>query len=343
MAKVALITEQVTPLVETLAKALQFQKQDVVIVTSREAARKLSGEFSVLAPFRKWNAFEAVRSLPALLSQNFDVWHFLFPSVDSQPLAAHWILGACARGLQQKVIAGSFSDPQNLRGWRQGKFPAMLDLALFPNRSFLMQAKREKSLGPHTLAEVLPPLEVPGEQESPKIREEVGRLLKGLGPYLVLPDLQNGPAWLENSPLDIVVLKPHPRKGSKHPHVFYTGELHPAERDLIIENARAICLLFGEYSTLELQRFHQWSERFRRPLIVNRYQTEVWPGLCWHERSGWVLEDGDDPLRDLLIRNPQLNLPGGFENFSHRELVDSTLNELLRLYQRSFTIRWANG
>lgn len=343
MAKVALITEHMTPLVESLAKALQFQKQEVVIVTSGETARKLSGEFSVLAPFRKWNALEAVRALPALISQNFDVWHFLFPSVESKPRSAHWILSACARGLQQKVVAGSFSDPQNLRGWGNGRFVSMLDLALFPNRSFLMQAKRERALGPHTLAEVLPPLEVPGAPEASKIRDEIHRLRRGLRPYLVLPDLQDGPAWLENSPLDIVVLKPHPRKGSRHPHVFYTGELHAAERDLMIENARAICLLFGEYSPLELQRFHQWSEKFHRPLVVSRYQTEVWPGLCWHEKSGWVLDDGDDPLRELLIRNPALDLPGGFENLSHRELVDSTLNELLRLYQRSFTHRWANG
>ena len=340
MAKIALITDSVNPLVESLASALDHQKQDVTVVTSRLAIEKLPSHIRGIAPFKKWTAFEAMRSLPTLLSQNFDVWHFLFTSPQSRPTAAHWILASMARSLPQKVIAGSFSSPENLRGFGDGRFLSMLDLALFSNRSFLMQAKRQYSLGSHTLTEVVPPLEGLNPQSDFKIREETHRFLKGLRPYLVLPDLQDGPTWLENSPMDFVVLRPHPRRGSSHPHIFYTGELFPSERDLFLQNSRALCLLFGDYSVLELQRFHQWSEQMQKPLIVNRYQTEVWPGLCWHLKSGWVLEDGNDPLRELLIENPKLELPQKFENYTRRELVDSTLNELLRLYQRCFVQRW---
>lgn len=340
MAKVALITESFSPLVENLAVALGHQKQEVVIITSRAAAEKIPSGLTVLAPFRKWSALEAMRALPALLSQNFDVWHFLFPTAENRPMGAHWVLATMARGLPQKIIAGSFSSPDSLQGW-DARFLALLDLALFANRSFLMQAKRRRQLAPHTLAEVLPPLDGGPPSSDARIREETHRLLDSLRPFLILPDLQEGPEWLAHSPLDFVVLKPHPKRGSKHPRVFYTGELTPAERDLFIERSRAICLLYGDYSVLELQRFHQWSEKSQRPLIARRLQTEIWPGLCWHLKSGWILEDDKDALRNLLIENPTLALPSGFENYSRRELVDSTLNQLLRLYQRTFMQRWA--
>jgi hypothetical protein len=339
MAKVALITEEFSPLVESLATALSHQKQEVVIVTSRSAAEKVPSHLSALAPFKTWSAMEAVRSLPALVAQNFDVWHFLFPTGETRPLSAQWILATVARSLPQKVIAGSFSSPESLRGW-DSRFLSLMDLALFSNRSFLMKEKRRRHLAEHTLAEVLPPLEGVAVHQDAHLREESHRLLSCLRPFLVLPDLHDGPNWLDNSPLDFVVLKPHPRRGSKHRHVFYTGDVSPAERDLFIERSRGICLLYGDYSVLELQRFHQWSEKSQRPLLVRKRQTEIWPGLCWHLKSGWVLEDGGDPLQPLLIENPNLELPQGFENYSQREIVDSTLNQLLRLYQRSFVQRW---
>jgi hypothetical protein len=159
-------------------------------------------------------------------------------------------------------------------------------------------------------------------------------------PFLVLPELQKGPDWLTKSPLDFVVLRPPPRKGSSHPHVFYTGDLFPAERDAFLQKAQALCLLYGDYSVLELQLFHQWSEAHHLPVIATKHQLELWPGLCWHTKSGWVLEDTPDPLQALLVENPSLTLERGFENYPHRELVDSTLNELLRLYQKSFKLRW---
>ena len=173
-----------------------------------------------------------------------------------------------------------------------------------------------------------------------KFLNETHRLLGSLRPFLLLPDLQTGPAWLEHSPLDFVVLKGAPRRGSRQRHVFYTGELFPAERDAFLKRAKALCLLYGDYSVLELQRFHQWSEAHHVPLIVHRRQTELCPGLCWHSKSGWVLEEGPDALKNLIENNPNLNLGRGFENYPHRELVDSTLNELLRLYQKSFALRW---
>lgn len=339
MAKVALITETFSPVVESLATALSHQKQEVVLVTSRSAAEKVPSSLNVLAPFRQWSALEAVRSLPALVSQNFDIWHFLFPQSDSRPHAAHWLLATVARSLPQKIVAGSFTSPENLRRW-DGRFLSMLDLVLFPNRSFLMLAKRNAWLREHALTEVLPPLEGFSPVSDERVREEIHRLLGGLRPFLLLPDLQDGPRWIDRAPIDFVVMKPHPPRGSSHRHVFYTGELSTSERDLLLERAKALCLLYGEYSTLELQRFHQWSEKARLPLIVHKSQTEIWPGLCWHHRSGWVLEGPGDELQSLLIENPSLQLPQGFENLPRREVVDSTLNQLLRLYQRSFVQRW---
>ncbi len=340
MAKIALITDSFSPLVESLATSLSHQKQDVTIITTRSAFEKVPSHLNVLTPFRKWNSIEAVRALPILISQNFDVWHFLFPASESRPRAAHWLLASVARSIPQKIVVGSFAGPGSLKRW-DARFLKLLDLALFSSRSFLMQAKRNKWLKPSTLAEVLPPLEGLAVPSEGHVREETHRLLKGLRPFLILPELQEGPDWIENSPLDFVVLKPHPKKGSNHKHVFYTGYLTPAERDLLISRAKAICLLYGDYSALELQRFHQWSETAACPLIVRQFQTDIWPGLCWNLKSGWILEDIGDPLQNLLIENPALVLASGYQNYSRRELVDSTLNHLLRLYQKSFVLRWS--
>lgn len=340
MAKVALMTETLSPLALNLASALEQQKQEVVLITSRSEIEKAPSKIRVLAPFKRWSSFEALRAAPALLGENFDVWHFLFPTTDARPRTAHWMLAALARGIPGKVIAGSFSNIQNVAGWKNEKFIGLLDLALFPNRSFLMQMKRRHTFGSHTLAEVLPPLDWMPSTSTPRFRDETQRLLSGLRPFLILPDLQSGPKWLSQSPVDFVVLRAPPRRGSSHPHVFYTGELYPAEREAFMKRAKALCLLYGDYSVLELQLFHQWSEKHQIPVIANKHQTELWPGLCWHTKSGWVLEESGDPLRDLLVQNPSLQLERGFENYPHRELVDSTLNELLRLYQKSFALRW---
>lgn len=341
MAKVALITEFLTPLALNLASALEQQRQEVVLITSKSEKEKAPTHLTAIFPFQKWSATEAAKILPKLMTENFDVWHFLFATPESKPRMAHWCLAVVAKTLPNKVVASTFSSQQNVASFKNEKFISLVDLALFPNRSFLMKMKRRKTFGSHALAEVLPPLDWQDDNKTQTFRDETLRLIKNLRPFILTPELKIGPEWIDHSPLDFVIPKAAPKKGSQHPHVFYTGELFPNEREALLKRAKALCLLYGDYSVLELQKFHQWSEQYQLPLIVLRHQTELYPGLCWNEKSGWILEDGAaGGLKSLLVRNPKLELKSEFQNYPHRELMDSTLNELLRLYQRAFMRRW---
>jgi len=342
MAKIALISQKITPHLEALAGALTFQKQDILIITSKSELAKVSPEWRAIAPFEKWSLTEAMKALPSLISQPCDVWHFIYSNSSLRPKPADWIIAGILHTLPRKVVAASFSDSGQVSGLFMNAFFKSLDLALFSKRSLLMKTKREHEFGDHPLTEVIPPLDLESIQTLGPVNDEMIRLTQSLhSSYLVVPDLHKAPEWIESSPLPIVVLRPGNKKYRHLKNVFFVGDnLQVSDLEHLLSCSRALCLAFGDYSPIELQRYHQWSERLKLPLIVTTGQTEEFPGLCWHQKSGWVLDNPGPELWRLLGSNPNLELDGNYETISRQDLMDSTLNELLRLYQKSYSQRW---
>lgn len=350
MAKIALITENLTPHALDLAKALHQQKQEVILISSQSEKEKAPSNISVRFPFRSWSIKEALRALPSLISENFDVWHFLFTHEDNHPKLSHWLMAALAKTIPHKIVVSSFNGKQNFRNLKDEKFLSLMDLSLFPERSLLMDLKRKHRFANNSLTEILPPIDIfPAVTENTRlIREESYHLLQQLRSFILLPHEPPKFSWFKHSPVDLLVLQEKPKEtlfaqSNATSRLFYTGNLSLEEQALFFSKAKALCLIYNDYSALDLQKYHRISEQFQLPLIVRKQQTEIYPGLCWQDRSGWIFADHDDGLQKLVVTNPDLKLAEAFANYPHNELIDSTLNELVRLYQKTYVKRWTTN
>jgi hypothetical protein len=112
---------------------------------------------------------------------------------------------------------------------------------------------------------------------------------------------------------------------------------------MALQKSKALLLAFSDLSALELQRFFQLSIKTKTPIIIRPRQNDLFPGLVIQDRTGWVLQNGEASLRELLQNNPNLDLnlslePSANRNLSH-DLIDSSINELHRFYQRALASR----
>ena len=340
MARILLITEELNSVVWTFAKSLHEQRQDILVVTSKNCDLAEVPPFEIWSPFQKWSAIEASRLVPKMLSWNPDIVHFFFTHEEERPRAAHWILSAVVSSLPGKTLAASYFAEGSVRSFTDRAFLRMFDMNTFGTRSQLMRIKRQKSLAPKTVAEVLPPLEDYVLKTDQSIRPNLTKLIRTLGPYVLIPEAP--PAnfdeiLLAHHGFETLVLGENQRRRTK---TYSTGSLNPNERDFVFKNASALILAECDLSVLELRRYHEISEKTGLPLVVTSYQNEILPGLCRNCRSGWVLERGLTGLEKVLEENPGLKLNVEYSAYSGHELMDNTLNELLRLYQRAFLTRW---
>lgn len=338
--RILIITEELNSVVWTFAKSLQQQKQDVMVLTTRDQDFATNPPFTTLTPFRKWSMIEGARLIPRLITWNPDVFHFFYASEKQYPRAAQWVISTFAAGLPQKTLVASFFSDGNVRSFRDRAFLKLFDVNTFGTRSQLMRLKRKKLLPEGAIAEVLPPIEADSFIATTRVRPEVEKLISTLGQFILIPDRAPRflpPAFFKERGFEVLALRDRFRPHSWH---FATGPLSAAERDYVFSKAHALLIAECDLSVLELRRFHQLCERNRLPVVATAYQNELLPGLCWDGKSGWVLDQGLAGLQKIMADNPELKLEREFSGYSGVELVDNAMNELLRLYQRAFSQRW---
>lgn len=340
MAKIALITDEINPISLGFASSLRQQNQEVLFLSSDRNAYSQVPTFTLMTPFKDWSLLEGLRALPHLTAWNPDIWHFLFTGENARARGAHWALAAFASALPQKTLVASFFANQRLKSLADRAFLRLFDLRTFASRSHLMRVKRIARVN-RGLNEVLPPIESAEFPDTRRVRDEIERLAEVLYPFILMPDPPPAgfdPQLLRSRGIEILLLSD---RFKFHSNFFYTGPLGWAERRYLLEKSRALILAGCDLSVVELRRFFELSEQTQTPLMVSQYQNELLPGLCHHERSGWVLERGWESLGAILDTNPRLELKKDFSGLSHMELTDSTLNELLRMYNRAFSVRWS--
>lgn len=340
MSRIVLIADELNSVSLGFAKSLLQQSHDILLLSSVRKTFDQVPEFPILTPFNRWSLFEGARVLPQLAHWNPDVWHFLFTTDRSQPRPAHWLLAAFANTQLEKTLVASFFSNNQLKSTVDLAFLRWFDLRTFGTRSHLMRVKRRLALPAKSLDEVLPPIEEVKTRDALRIRPEIERLTETLTPYILIPDPPPSglmPQWLHSRGYEGLLLSD--RFKSRSPF-FHSGPTSAMEREFLLKKSRAFYLADSDLSVIELRRFHELAETTKTPLIVSRYQNEILPGLCWHQKSGWVLESGSKSFLSLLNENVQLRLPEGFVGLSRHELTDSTLNELTRLYGRAYQLRW---
>lgn len=341
MARIALIAEELNSISLAFGLSLQQQMQDVLFLTAANPQFSQVPQFPIMTPFRHWNFFEGLRVLPQVTAWNPDIWHFLFTSENFTTKSAHWVMASFASALPGKTLAVSFFSNNQIKTMTDRAFLRFFDLRTFGSRSHLMRVQRQTSLTFKGINEILPPLEHADPTEVQRVRPEIEKLQENLTPFVLMPDPpspQFDPGLFRNRGMEVLLLSDRFKSRSAF---YYTGSLSWAEREFLMRKSRALVLVGCDLSVIELRRYHELAERTETPLVVSQHQNDLLPGLCLHQKSGWILDQGLAGLPNLLDSNPKLELAKEFAGVSRHELTDSTLNELLRMYRRAFSVRWS--
>jgi len=337
MAKIALLTQKLTPEALGLARALKFHRHDILLITSAMETVPDDLGFQVLTYFKSWSAFEALRFFPRILGQAPEVWHFVFADAAfEKPTPAHWILAQLARALPGRVVAASFYDSLfEMSVTRLLPFLKSCDIVTTATRENLMFIKRKSMLHRHCETEVLPPFITSSSPDFEQIvDQDLQQLIEAASPFLVIPS-EHLPAqdWSQIlNKVQLIVCGPRPERSADG--VFYIGRsLIPGHFQEILGRSLGLLTAFDDLSVVEMLNLQRMSTQTRTPILANARQAEALPGLCVHKRNGFLIQDLSQ-LNQLLIDNPKLEVTAPLFESVKTDLADSALNELNRLYSK---------
>ncbi len=365
MAKIGIIAQSIDQSRLLLAQALKNQQHEVIFITSADPENSLENSFQCLSFFKKWNALEAANFFSKTWTQLPDILHFTFGESSSDiPHTGHISLAQLSRAIPGKVVVTSF-----LGKLPQKKLSQVLvyqsDIVTTATREDLMFMKRSHWLNSFSESEILPPLyPYLNTKEETHSDTDLNELCQNILPYAFFP---TRPTWKGTLSHSCNVLindrRIYPSRWLKKwfahrteaflkpDKVFYTGFRFDSDSALkkqheilkaAIQKARVVVTAFQEMPMTQLQRIHQIAVKYKVPVIATSHQTEIVPGLCIHQRNGYIansLEDLEKLLlsfgssRELAIDDLRLEHPK-FE-LGEWNLGDAAMNELSRLYLKA--------
>ncbi len=338
MAKIALITQTLSPQSLGLAQALQFHRHDVIMITSRDQNVPDELGFEVLTYFKTWSAIEALKFFPRILGQAPEIWHFVFSNREKdKPSPAQWLLAQLARALPRRVVAASFYESLlHISKIRMLPMLHCCDIVTTATRENLMYLKRKDWLPPHCETEVLPPFLHSQVNQSPQtLDQDLKQLMKIAEPFLLLPSEKLPDLEWDQILGKVQILVCGQRPASKSiPGVYYVGSsLNDFQFVEVLKKSLGLLSAFEDFSLIELLRFQRLCQQTKTPVLANRRQVEALPGFAVEHRNGFVVTQISN-LRQLLNENPKLDLHAPLFDSIRSDLADSALNELNRLYSK---------
>ncbi len=351
MARITLITRHLGPEVLTMAKSLAAQQNEVLILTSKDNSIPPHFKVPIFTPFLKWNVLEVLRLFPRFFSQMPDVVHFIFSRPDDEPGVAHWLLAQMFQPVPRRVIASSFFHPpskmnNHLNKFKLQEFLRNCHVVTHGAHGHLLQMRRLLPKLNVPVMEIIPPLaEIPSNIEAAPVSDTL-RLVQSLGRYLVVPgtpeDFYSRAKKSElifSEPLQILFLGSRKESRKADLSCFHLGETSPNDLFYVLQNSSGLLLAFSDLSVLELQQYSTWCSKTKTPILARPSQNKLSPGLVHDAKTGWILEDDEKSLRDLLLLNPQLKTNKKPDEEPSFNLVDSTTNTLNRLYYKAILLR----
>lgn len=347
MAKIALVCKEIHPIVLSLANQLIAHKNELIIITSKDSEVPKNIEAQVLRPFQKWSALEAFRLFAKLMGNMPDVFHFVFTNTNQSPTTAHIVLSQLIQPIPGRVVASSFfHSPYVISPLRMKLFLFGNHLVTWGTSSHLITARRSFSIPKNSLTEVIPPLSDETIQSTETHSNQMEQLLNSLGDYLLIPGnpedfYKKTKSWqlLTNRKMKLVFLCERPAQRKHTLDHFYLGNPYGVDLLYAIQESKGILLAFSDLSLLELQQFYQWSHLTGTPLLVRPRQLEMYPGLVVENKTGWILESGEQSLDQLLKTNPELRIQRKQDLQPMLDIIDSTMNELNRMYNKAIAHR----
>lgn len=366
MAKIILVSRNVNETSWQLAQALKSQQHEVVLLTSYgEIPPQDTAGIEFMGYFKKWSVLEGLRIIPGLFGLHPQILHVLLD--EDKMNAAQVILSTFAKSHPSCVLTTSLLNIRrglnrrnpvrylieesdiitcptvealgqlrglNIRSTRQGRgiLPPVLNLN--------SEARHEQPLDEtetHLLENlnstpfILMPFREtnfdPTSESFSRIRTLAQRykvVLWGSYSHWTLRDRKKFSAWMDEYQCG-------------H-HWVVTGPVSPLVGKKLMQQSAALILAGQHLSPVEMTEYYLRAIQNHSSLILDSKQSSIHSDLWKNSVNCWIL-DSHHLQSDLvkLLARPHLRLP---ENLSEklaedRHLIDSSLNELNRLYNRA--------
>lgn len=368
MAKIILVSKNITATSWQLAQALRSQQHDVVILTSQgEEPLDDLKNIEFMAYFKKWSFLEGIKIIPGLFGLQPQILHVILDEDRMNP--AQIVLSTFAKSHPSCVLTTSLL---NIRfGLRRNNPVRYLveesDIITFPTVETLGQLRglnvRANQQGRGILAPAL-------DFRHTKIDKiyadgSEARLIHDLSDekYFVVPfhearfkpDSDNFvrirtlaqkhkvALWGSYShwPLrDRKQFASWMAKFGCENRWVVTGSMPSHYSKLLLERASAFVLAGQRFTPVEMTEYYMRAIQSQAVLILDSKQTSIHSDLWKNAVNCWVLNH-ENVQRDLvkLLSRPHLRLPEMLSEQSaqNSHLIDSSLNELNRLYNKALS------
>lgn len=366
MAKIILVSKHVNATSWQLAQALRSQQHEVVLLTSYgEVPPQETTGIEFMAYFKRWSFLEGLRIIPGLFGLQPQILHLVLE--EDRMNSAQMLLSTFAKSHPTCVLTTSLLNIRlgltrrnpvrylveesdiitcptietlgqlrglNVRSNRQGRgiLPPVLDLKAqnptdeMPNEE---EVRLLKFLGEDSF--ILIPFREAGfnpERETfvrlRTLAQKHKVVLWGTYSHWSLRDRKKFAAWMEEF-----------QCGS---HWTVTGQLSETLGRILLEKCAAFFLAGQNFSPVEMTEYYMRAIPCKTTLILDSRQTSVHSDLWKNAVNCWVLNH-HHLQKDLvkLLTRPHLRLPESLSEklAEDRHLIDSSLNELNRLYNKA--------
>lgn len=367
MAKVVLVAENLNPTVRRLINGLCNQMHAVTLITSKDET-DFPDRINVMQPFKKWSAFEAIRIVPLLYAMNPQIIHVILN--DSHIRGAHVMLASVAKILPHTVLSTSLLHlGQGLRRRNPTRYLLQeSDIVTCPSVETL-GALRGLNIRPSRQGRgILPPMmNLSADDSSIEKSQVVTELLARMKnrPYLAVPFMEPGFDSSRMAFRRIAMMAAHrhlllmgstadwslrerkrfqawmARKGLDTQWTF-TGHLNAPDIRRVLGGAEAFVLAGQNLTPFETTEYYLTALQAGTTLVLDDRQSTIHAHLWRHKENAWIF-----PLHDLL-KQLQTQLTAGSLHLEsvapeslnlHRDLIDTPLNELNRLYNRALAVK----
>lgn len=365
MAKIILVSKQINSTSWQLAKALKSQQHEVVLMTSYgEIPTDESNGIEIMAYFRRWSALEALRLLPGLLGLNPQIFHLLLE--EDRMNGAQIILSTFARSHPTCVLTTSLLHIKHGLT-RQNPVRYLIeesDIITCPSVENLGQLRGLNVRSTRQGRGILPPvLDLKLRPQTAASDEEVLRLVDSLTQesYVVIPfrETKFKPSADSFLRLRTIAAKYKVVLWGSYSHWSLrdrkrfaswmdlhhcggrwavTGEIELEISRKLLQKCTAFVLAGLTLTPIEMTEYILRAIQSHAVLVLDSKQVGIHADLWKNGVNCWVLQF-EQLQKDLikLLAKPHLKLAETLsEQFSQeRHLMDSSLNELNRLYNRA--------
>lgn len=370
MAKILVVSKELSPTCLRLTLALRHQQHQVSVLTSAGQDAQFPEGVECMTPFRRWSLLEGLRWLPVLFTMQPQIVHLILDEDELTP--AHGLISLAAKGMANTVLTTSLlSVRQGLRSLNPVRYLLQeSDIVTCPSVETLGALRGLRIRSVRQGRGILPPaLDFAQDEDVTPSHHLAGLegLLKGRD-YLVMPFFEMSfdpsmPAFdrlaLLAAHRHVVLLGSFANWSLRERRRFQqwmkdqglgsqwtlTGELSRSEGRRILSNAEAVVLAGTPLSPFEATEFFLRCLQAGATPVLDEKQASIHSELWKHGENCWILPTSEVHRRlNRLLNQDSLRRPASLpHNLSlHRDLIDAPLNELNRLYNKALAHKHVN-